>query len=86
MAWRIEFSPLAAKEFDRLDSVIQARIQKHLKERVLPHPKFFGEALIGDKKGLWRYRIGDYRMVVRIQQEILLIMIIHVAHRKEVYD
>ena len=45
----------------------------------------YGKALTGDKKGLWRYRIGEYRLIIEIQDDKLIILILTVGHRKDVY-
>ncbi|MDX2112895.1 MAG: type II toxin-antitoxin system RelE/ParE family toxin [Alphaproteobacteria bacterium] len=86
VSWTIKFSPAADKEFSKLDRVVQKRIRKYFEERVLPQPYRLAEALTGNKKGLWRYRIGDYRVVTNLEDQVLMIMIIRVGHRKDVYD
>ena len=50
------------------------------------NPRLQGKALVGDKSGYWRYRVGDYRIIVRIEDSKLLIIAISIAHRSEVYD
>ncbi len=52
---------------------------------VLENPRQRGKAMVGERKGYWRYRIGDYRVIVRIEDERLVIVVIAVGHRREVY-
>ncbi|MEO6360353.1 MAG: type II toxin-antitoxin system RelE/ParE family toxin [Sphingomicrobium sp.] len=87
MAWAIEFLPDAAKELRKLDRQVAARIIKTLEERiaVLDDPRQIGSALGGDHAGLWRWRIGDYRVVARIEDERITVLDVRVAHRREVY-
>ncbi|HEB73469.1 MAG TPA: type II toxin-antitoxin system RelE/ParE family toxin [Nitrospirae bacterium] len=88
MAWRIEFYPDAFREFSKLDRETQRRILKFLKERIAPsdNPQSFGKALGSDKKGLWRYRVGDYRIICSLKEETFLVLIVKVGHRRIVYD
>ncbi len=82
MAWTVEFLPEAAKELKKLDGTAAARIVRTLEERiaVLDDPRTLGSALTGDHAGYWRWRIGDYRVVARI-----VILVVRVAHRREIY-
>jgi mRNA interferase RelE/StbE len=87
LAWAIEFDLDAAKEFRKLDRTVQLAIRKYLRERIDTDddPRRFGKPLIGDKSGLWRYRVGDFRLVCRIEDERLVVLVLAVGHRKEVY-
>lgn len=87
MAWAIEFLPEAAKELRKLDRTAAARIVTTLEERiaVLDDPRTLGSALTGDHAGFWRWRIGDYRVVARIEDERVTVLVVRVAHRREVY-
>lgn len=86
MAWSLEFSKSAGKEFDRLPCQVQQRIRVFFKQRVLENPRRLAEALAGSKTGYFRYRIGDYRAIVEFRNQTLVILIIRVGHRKDVYD
>lgn len=88
MAWQIRFTAAAEKSFGKLNPQIQKQILHYLKNRVLlsPGPRTYGKPLIGDKMGLWRYRVQDYRILCRIEDDALVILIIKLGHRKEVYD
>lgn len=87
MAWRIEFVPAAAKEIKKLGKVEAARILATIENRIaaLDDPRSVGSALTGEFGGLWRWRIGDYRVIARIEDERITILIVRVAHRREVY-
>ena len=86
--WKIEVSPLADRQLDKLDSQIARRIEKFLQERVamLEDPRSIGEALRGSRLGeLWKYRVGDWRILCDIQDEKLIILALQIGHRREVY-
>jgi len=87
LTWRIEFTHTAEKQIVRLDRQAQAGILSYLRQRVQPseNPRQFGKALHGDKQGLWRYRVGKHRIICDIQDEELTVLVLAVAHRKEVY-
>jgi mRNA interferase RelE/StbE len=87
LAWRIEFVPAAAKELKKLGKAEAARIIATLETRiaVLEDPRSVGSALTGELGGLWRWRIGDYRVVARIEEERITILVVRVGHRREVY-
>lgn len=88
MAWRIEWDQRALRDAESLDHEGRKRITRYLRERIATdeNPRRFGKPLTGDKAGLWRYRVGDYRMVCRIEQERLVVLVITAGHRREVYD
>ncbi|MDO5330290.1 MAG: type II toxin-antitoxin system RelE/ParE family toxin [Bacillota bacterium] len=86
--YKIEFSKEAAKEFTKFDGytkrMIQSWINKHLTN--VENPRLSGKALKGNLKDYWRYRIGDYRMVCEIKDDKLIILVIAIGHRREIYD
>lgn len=82
----IEFSPLDEKQFLKLDKQIQRQIQKFvLQLKNLENPRSRGKALVGNLSHLWRYRVADYRLICDIQDEKILVTILRIGHRKEIY-
>ena len=88
MVWTIEVLPAAAKELRKLDRAAAARIIQTLEQRIatLDDPRSIGSALVGEHVGYWRWRIGDYRVIARIEDERITILVVRVAHRREVYQ
>jgi mRNA interferase RelE/StbE len=87
MTWRIEFAPGAAKELDKLDPPVSRRILAFLNERVgrFDDPRMLGEALKGSRLGeLWKYRVGDYRVICALDDGVLKILVVRVGNRREV--
>ena len=88
MAWHINISETAKKQLQKLDRHTAQRLDNYLRERVLLHdnPRIVGAALQGNRLGeLWKYRVGDYRIIVRIKDQELEILVVEVGHRREVY-
>jgi mRNA interferase RelE/StbE len=86
LAWRVEFDSAAEKAFRKVDRAWQARIVAYLEEvGSLPDPRVRGKSLTGRLSGLWRYRVGDYRIVCQIQDELLSVRVVKVGHGRDVY-
>jgi mRNA interferase RelE/StbE len=87
LAWKIEITRTAERQIRKLDRVTQQSIIGFLRKRVEPaeNPRQWGKPLHGEKRGLWRYRVGDYRIICDIQHETITILVLAVGHRKEVY-
>ncbi|ORC29586.1 addiction module toxin RelE [Marispirochaeta aestuarii] len=87
MAWTIDFSGTAERQLKKLDRQWQRAILDYLEDEIAPldNPRQRGKALVGDKKGLWRYRINDYRVICQILDTELVILALAIAHRKDVY-
>ena len=88
MAWKIEFGPKADNTLDRIDRQTAQRIAKFLYERVAPleNPRSIGEALQGPTFGkYWKYRVGDYRIIASIEDEIVTIVVVQIGNRREIY-
>ena len=82
--YRLIPTPYFARQFRKLDSFTQKRIKSYL-EKISENPRSKGKMLILNRSGQWRYRIGDYRVIVNIQDEKLIILALEVGHRREVY-
>lgn len=88
MAWAVEFDPDAIKDLKRLDHQVQVRIVAFLKQRValLDDPRSIGEALAGARLGpYWKYRVGDWRIICDIQDRKIVVRVLRVGNRREVY-
>jgi mRNA interferase RelE/StbE len=88
MAWKVELDPAAVRELGKIDPQIARRILAFLHDRVtkLDDPRSVGEALKGSKLGdFWKYRVGDYRIIVNIQDETVSILVVRIGNRREVY-
>lgn len=86
MAWRIEIDKSVQRSMKKLDKEVARRIVAKLREiSQLEDPRSMGKGLVENKSGLWRYRVGDYRIVADIEDDVLLILVVDVAHRSEVY-
>ena len=87
MAWIIEYSATAVKSLQDIDKGQARRILKYMKERVAQSddPRAFGKALTSNLSGFWRYRVGDYRVIAEIQNERVVVLVLRVSHRKDVY-
>ena len=87
MAWKVEFHPRALRELSQLDRLSQQRVLRFLHERIQTgqDPRRLGGPLHGPKRDLWKYRIGDYRLICDIQDDIVRVLVLHVGHRREIY-
>lgn len=87
MAWKIELDVRAAKELSQLDNQQSKRILRFLRDRVaaLDNPRAIGECLRGELGEFWKYRVGDYRLICKIQDHIVTVVVIKIGHRREVY-
>ncbi len=87
MVWKIEFDSKAEKEFGKLAHQAQKLIRNYLKYNVLKqeHPNQLGKALSGNKKGLWRYRVDKFRIICKLRDDQLIILVIKIAKRDIVY-
>ena len=82
----VVFAEKAKKEFLKLDKPVQRQIQTFIvKLQGMSDPRTTGKALVGNFSGMWRYRVGDYRLVCEIEDDRILVTVLHIAHRKEVY-
>jgi len=86
LAWSINFNKKSEKELSKLDKKTQQKIVKFLYGlENNDNPRKSGRALKGDLGLFWRYRVGDYRIICQIEDETIMILVLSVGHRKEVY-
>ena len=87
MSWEYRVSERALKELRKLGPDISRRILAYLDERIsgANDPRQFGRALRGELGEYWRYRLGDYRILCKIEDEVLIILVVKVGHRRDIY-
>ena len=88
MEWSIDLDPRARRDLNQLDPQIARRITRFLFERVarLEDPRSIGEALKGSELGeMWKYRVGDYRIIASIEDNLVTILVVRIGNRRAVY-
>lgn len=87
MTWKIEFDAGVEKDLKKLGHTAQKKILTYIKEKIMPseNPRLLGKPLSGKLSDIWRYRVGDYRLLAKIEDGDFVILVIHVGHRKDVY-
>jgi mRNA interferase RelE/StbE len=85
--WIIEIKRSAERQIQKLDRKSQERIVRFLREHVqaADNPRQWGKPLQGEKRGLWRYRVGDYRLICDIRDETVTVLVLAIGHRKDIY-
>ena len=88
MTWNVEWDDAAVKELRKLDKAAQKDILKHLRERIAidDNPRRFGKSLSRELAGLWRYRVRPYRIICNIEDDTLIVLVLRVGHRKDIYE
>jgi mRNA interferase RelE/StbE len=88
VSWAYRFDERALKELKKLDKSTQKEILAYLDKRIAgkADPRRFGKALHANLAGIWRYRVGDHRILCQIRDGELLVLVISVGHRRNVYD
>ena len=88
MTWQIEFDELAKKELTKLDRRTAQRLLDFLKDKLLSRKdlRSMGQALRGSKLGeFWKYRVEDYRIIVSIEDDKMIVLVLRVGNRREIY-
>lgn len=88
MKYKLLFSKRALKELKKMDKAVSALIFAWLRKNIdgTSKPRAFGKALVGDKKGMWRYRVGEYRVLAEIKDSELIVLALEVGHRRDIYE
>ena len=88
MIWSVEWDDAAVKELRKLDKQAQRDILKYFRERIATDddPRRFGKQLSRELVGLWRYRVQNYRMICNIEDDKLVVLVLRVGHRKNIYE
>lgn len=87
MTWRVEWDDRARKELRKLDPFTQKKILNYMRKHIYgkSNPRRLGKNLNHDKAGLWRYRVGDYRIICKIEDHHIVVLVLAIGHRKEIY-
>jgi len=85
LKWTIKFDAKVEKSLRKLEPRQLLKIQEYLEVKIIKNPKKFGKPLKGRLAGLWRYRVGDYRIICQLQDDTLLVLIVKIGHRKDIY-
>lgn len=88
MRYKVQFTPRALKDLKKLDrhtaALILGWVRKNLED--CENPRIHGKALTADKSGQWRYRVGDYRLLAKIEDDTITILVLNVGHRRDIYN
>ncbi len=85
--YKVDFSIEAANYIRKMDNSTKTTLLKWINKNLIncEDPRIHGKSLTGNKKGIWRYRVGNYRILCNIQDEILTILVLEVGHRSKIY-
>ena len=88
LQWKVKFLETAEKQFEKLDKETCRTITRYIAERLTTpeDPRRFGKPLSGNLNEFWRYRIGAYRIICKIEDEHVLILVMRIAHRSQAYN
>jgi mRNA interferase RelE/StbE len=88
LTWKVEWHDKARRELRKLDQTTQVTILRYFRDRIMTddNPRCFGKTLHHKLQGLWRYRIGDYRAICQIQDDRLVVLVVAVGHRRNIYQ
>ncbi len=88
MKYTILFTEKAKKQLKKLDKHIAALILGWLEKNIqnCENPRIHGKGLVENKSGQWRYRIGDYRVICEIKDKEVIVLVLEIGHRKEIYE
>jgi len=86
--YSVEYSKKAQKILRKLDNQISNRITDWIENNLVncENPRFQGKALTGNLSGNWRYRVGNYRIIAKIEDDKILITVVDIGHRRQIYD
>ena len=88
MQYKVIFTERAKKQLKKLDKHIAALIIGWLEKNIqnCENPRLHGKGSVENKSGQWRYRIGDYRVICEIQDKEIIVLVLEVGHRREIYE
>ena len=87
MKYRIIFTERAKKQLKKIDKFTASLIIGWLEKNIegCENPRIHGKGLLGNKSGQWRYRVGDYRIICEIKDEEIVVLVLEVGHRRDIY-
>ncbi len=87
MGYKVEISDIALKKLKKMDKPVVALIMGYIEKNLVncENPRSFGKALVGNHKDKWRYRVGDYRLLTYIEDNRLIITVIEIGNKKDIY-
>lgn len=87
MSYHVAFTDAALKELKKLDRSVAALITGWVRKNLegCDNPRIHGKGLTANRSGQWRYRVGDYRLLADIQDDKIIILIVHIGHRSDIY-
>jgi mRNA interferase RelE/StbE len=85
--WKLIFSDVALETIKKKDRAEALLILGYLEKKLedCSNPRLYGKALQADHKGKWRYRVGDYRILCLLEDEVITVTVIAIGHRKDIY-
>ena len=88
MSYRLETSVRFEKEFKKLDRYTQRMIQSWISKNIMncDDPRIHGKGLTANRSGQWRYRVGDYRIIAEIQEDKVIVLVLGIGHRRDIYQ
>jgi mRNA interferase RelE/StbE len=88
LAWTIEYDEAAISDLKKIDRQARREILDYMDKRIAKaaNPRDFGKPLRHSKFGLWRYRVRDYRIICQLQEAKLVVLVVQVGHRSDVYE
>lgn len=88
MSWEYRLEESAKADLCALGPSVAAQIKEYLETRIKgsANPEQFGKPLRGELKGFWRYRVRDYRILCRLEKQVLVVVVVAVGHRSDIYD
>ncbi len=87
MTYKVEYTRTALKQFKKMDKTIASFIITYIEDKLVDceNPRAYGKALQGSLNDKWRYRVGDYRILAKIEDDIIVITIVEIGHRRDIY-
>ena len=88
MSYRVEYLPQVVKTLEKMEKYTKKILVEWIEKNLVDceNPRIHGKPLAANRAGQWRYRVGDYRIIAKIEDDKLVILVIAIGHRREVYD